>query len=105
MAQFDVYSNPNKSNRNLYPFLVDIQSPLIDELATRIVLPLGKLSNFNKQAMKTLTPVVDFECEELILLTPQIASVPAKILSKPVGTMREFGGEIIAALDFAIAGV
>ena len=105
MAQFDVYPNPNKSNQNLYPFLVDIQSPFIDELATRIVLPLGKLANFNNQAMKTLTPVVDFEGVELILLTPQIASVPAKILSEPVGTMREFRSEIIVALDFAVTGV
>ena len=42
MAQFDVYKNSNKNTQGAYPYIVDIQSPLISELATRIVIPLGK---------------------------------------------------------------
>jgi len=29
MAQFDVYRNPSNTSRALYPYLVDIQSPIL----------------------------------------------------------------------------
>ncbi len=41
MAQFDVYPNPSRTSKTYYPYLVDVQSPLLRELATRIVIPLG----------------------------------------------------------------
>lgn len=41
MAQFDVYPNPSKTSRAHYPYLVDIQSSLLKDLAPRIVIPLG----------------------------------------------------------------
>ena len=46
MSQFDVYKNLSKHTRHAYPYIVDIQIPLISELATRIVIPLGKSSHF-----------------------------------------------------------
>lgn len=35
MAQFDVYVNPSKTNRSAYPYLVDIQNPVISGKLTR----------------------------------------------------------------------
>jgi toxin CcdB len=105
MSQFDVYQNPSKQTRHAYPYIVDIQSSLISELTTRIVIPLGKLSHFNNEQMKGLTPELSYEGEKLLLLTPQISSIPAKALNKPVGSLSHFRDEIIAALDFAITGV
>ncbi|HEA52265.1 CcdB family protein [Marinobacter antarcticus] len=40
----DHYANPSKTSKSFYPCLVDIQSPHLSELATRIVIPLGKRS-------------------------------------------------------------
>ena len=105
MAQFDVYKNPSKNTRHAYPYIVDIQSPLISDIATRIVIPLGKLSHFKNEQMKGLTPEISYEGEQLLLLTPQISSVPIKIMKSPVGTLSHFRDEIIAALDFAITGI
>jgi len=105
MAQFDVYINPSKNTRQAYPYIVDIQSSLISEIATRIVIPLGKLSHFKNEQMKGLTPEISYEGEQLLLLTPQISSVPTKMLKSPVGTLSHFRDEIIAALDFAITGI
>jgi len=105
MAQFDVYKNPSKNTRNIYPYIVDIQSPLISDLATRIVIPLGKLSHFKNEQMKGLTPELSYEGEQLLLLTPQITSVPTKMLKSPVGSLSHFRDEIIASLDFAITGI
>ena len=107
MAQFDVYANPSSHSKAHYPYLVDIQSDVLTDLATRIVIPLGRSSAFGGEAMKGLTPQISFDGEELelLLLTPQIASVPEKQLRKPVGSLAHFREQIIAALDLAITGI
>ncbi len=68
MGQFDVFRNPSTATRKHFPYLVDIQSPYLEELATRIVIPLGKASLFKDTAMKGLTPEVTFQDEHLLLL-------------------------------------
>lgn len=105
MAQFDVYQNPSKASRKHYPYLLDIQSPYISEITTRIVIPLGLASSFRNEAMNVLTPEISYEDEELLLLTPQISSVPSKILKEPVGSLSHFREQIINALDFAITSI
>ncbi len=105
MAQFDVYRNPSKTTRKHYPYVLDIQSPYISDIATRIVIPLGYSSSFGNEVMAGLTPKITYENEKLLLLTPQISSVPAKLLKAPIGSLSHFREVIINALDFAIAGI
>jgi toxin CcdB len=40
VAQFAVYRNKSPRSKSTYPFLVDVQSDLLDELQTRVVIPL-----------------------------------------------------------------
>ena len=105
MAQFDVYPNPSKTSKAYYPYLVDIQSSLLGDLTTRIVIPLGKRSAFGGEAMQGLTLEVSFADQELLLLTPQISSVPEKHLKNPIGSLSHFRDQIVAALDLAITGI
>lgn len=105
MRQFDVYPNPNPRTRDAFPYVVDIQSSLISELATRIVIPLGRRSAFGPDSMAGLTPTIEYDGEQLLLLTPQIASMPAKLLQEPIGSLNHFRADIIASLDFAVSGV
>lgn len=74
-------------------------------MATRIVIPLGKRSHFKNEPIDRLTPAVEYEGEKLLLLTAQIASIPAKALKNPVGSLAHFRDEIIGSLDFAITGI
>lgn len=105
MAQFDVYQNPGRSTHNAFPYLVDIQNPVISGIATRIVIPLGRLQSFKNKSMTHLTPEIEYEGEIFLLLTPQIASIPSRTLKKPIGSLKHFRDEIIAAIDFAITGI
>ncbi len=105
MAQFDVYPNPSKATRNFFPYLLDVQSPAIDEIATRIVIPLGRLSYFKNESMTKLTPVVEHGDESLVILTPQISSMQKNLLKEPIGTLEHFRAEILASLDFALTGI
>ncbi len=105
MAQFDVYVNPSKKTRNAYPFILDIQNELIEEIATRIVVPLGIAKKFSNEEMKGLTPRIEFEGTDLLIMIPQIASMPTRALKEPIGTLLHLRDEIISALDFAITGI
>lgn len=105
MKQFDVYVNPSKDTRHAYPYILDIQSPAIAAISTRLVVPLGRADSFSGQVLTGLTPAVSYGDQDLLILVPQIASVPSKILQDPIGSLSHMRDEIVAAIDFAITGI
>ncbi|CAA6816935.1 MAG: Unknown protein [uncultured Thiotrichaceae bacterium] len=42
MAQFDVYRNNNPASQEHIPYLLDVQSDLLDVLNTRVIVPLNE---------------------------------------------------------------
>ena len=42
MPQFSVYKNKNPKTRSSYPYLVDVQSDLLSDIGTRVIVPLVK---------------------------------------------------------------
>lgn len=105
MAQFDVYTNPNKKSQDTFPFIVDIQNPLINGLATRLVIPMVKANNLKNLTLGKLTPSITYEEQHYLLLTPQLTSMPSELLKNPIGTIKDRRGAIISAIDFAITGI
>ena len=105
MAQFDVYSNPNKQSKNSYPYILDVQHTLLASIATHIVIPLGNASTFKLEELAGLTPQVTFDGMNLLILTPQISSMPAEALKQPIGSLAHLRSEIVAAIDFSITGI
>lgn len=105
MAQFDVYRNANPATRARIPYLLDVQTELLDSLATRIVVPLCKLDLLKGKAAERLNPVFEIEGRKVAMLTPQLAGVPLKILGAPVTNLADERRAIIAALDLAITGI
>tara|TARA_B100000678_G_C18192365_1_gene495956 strand:+ start:866 stop:1135 length:270 start_codon:yes stop_codon:yes gene_type:complete len=87
----------------MYPYLLDIQSATLSALATRIAVPPGRASFLKGEKLTRLTPTAPLDSEELLILIPQIASLPASVLKTPIGTLEHMRDEIVAALDFAIA--
>ena len=105
MAQFDVYLNPNRQSRERFPFLVDVQASVLDDLQTRLIVPLGYSSAFHQEPFRRLTPEVEYDGVKYILLVPQMSSVRSNLLKQPLGSIDHLRTEIIAAVDFAISGV
>lgn len=105
MAQFDVYRNPNPATRNRIPFLLEVQAPLLEPLATRIVVPLCKPDVVAGKPAERLNPQFELEGRKLVMLTQELAGVPRKALGENVGSLAAERNEIIAALDFAFTGV
>jgi len=55
--------------------------------------------------MRTLTPVLRFEEKEYVVLTPQLAGIPAKEFGPIAGHLISERDAIIAAVDFLLAGI
>ena len=84
---------------------MDLQNVLVDDLATRIVVPLVSYDRFKDEELKNLTHRVSYDNQELRVLIPQISSMPAKLLKEPIGSLSHLRNDIISALDFAIIGI
>ena len=105
MAQFTVYRNPNAPTRNEIPYLLDVQSNLLAELHTRVVIPLARPASLTDRSMATLTPTFTLEGQTLTLLTPQLAGITVRDLGEPVADWTDRRDRIIAALDFLLTGI
>jgi toxin CcdB len=104
MHQFSLYQN-RSDNSLAYPFLVDIQSDLLQSLTTRLVIPLTPRHLFEGKVPISLCPSIQLEEGEFILMTQYMSSIPTSVLTSPVGSLETFRTEIIQAVDLLITGV
>jgi toxin CcdB len=104
VAQFDVYVNPQPASREFVPYVLDVQSALIDKLATRLVMPLTRVGVNVGKLPVNLCPVVDIAGEMLSLQPHLAAPIAARLLKKPVISLKHRASEISAALDAVISG-
>jgi toxin CcdB len=105
MAQFFAYENSNRVTKKTYPYLLDIQSNLLDELRTTIVIPLCPAKQVNNIAITRLCPVMQINNDNYIALTQQMSGIDRKALGKEVCDLSHHRCEIIAALDFIVSGI
>jgi toxin CcdB len=105
MPQFSVYKNKNPKTRSTYPYLVDVQSDLLSDLGTRVVVPLVKRTTSTKKPIKDLTPVVSVDGQDFVMMVPLLAGIARSELGTPVGSALQHRGEVIAALDFLVTGI
>jgi len=100
--QFMVYRN--NSNNRAYPYLLDVQSDIIDELNTRLVIPLFLLDEVNGLPARRLNPVLNVDGEDFLVMTHEMASVRQSQLGEEVVSVREQRQAIKNALDFLLDG-
>ena len=104
MAQYDVYPNPQPNSRLSVPYVVDVQSGLIDQLPTRLVMPLSRVGVDQPMLPTALCPSVEIDGEALSLMAHLAAPVPARLLRRPLATLSHRASEISAALDAVLSG-
>ena len=105
MPQFSVYRNRNATTKVRFPLLIDLQSDLLEPLATRVVAPLAPAASARSRKMETLTPILTVEGKDYLMLTPQLAGVAVRELGPSVADASDQRAVILAALDFLISGI
>ena len=98
MPRFDVYANPEAGERKQTPYFLDVQNDHIDNLGTRIVIPLRRQAVFGPRAQR-LNPTVAWAGETLVLDTAALGAVPQSELRKAVGDLRASRADVQDALD------
>jgi len=98
MARFDVYANPEASERKHTPYLLDVQNDYIDALTTRVVIPMRRETVFGPRA-RNLNPAFIIAADNVVLDTAALGAIPLSELRKPVASLRETRVVIQEALD------
>ena len=104
MARFDVYRNPRKDTAKRTPFLLDVQSDFLEDLGTRVVVPLRAASVIG-QPVTRLNPAFDIAGVKVVMDTSQLAGYPRRDLKRPAANLAARSFEIQNALNFLFAGV
>jgi toxin CcdB len=103
MAQFDVYHNTNPATQEQIPYLLDVQTDLIDVVKTRVVVPLEICGSFAPAAR--LSPVFQIEDVTVAMSTPELAGVHLRSLGSFVCSLSHKRQEIMGALDLLFSGI
>ena len=101
MARFDVYRFSSK----LAPLIIDVQSDVLGDLASRVVVPLSPASKAGKEEMPRLKPRIIVQDKDYVLMTTDIAALPrARFGAHVTNVEDQYRDEITKALDFLFFG-
>jgi toxin CcdB len=104
VPQFAVYENKKLWNSTLFPFVVDVQPDMFQELDTCLVIPLSNAIALKRFPLLFMTPEVVLDDAGYLLVTPQLAGVARADLGPYVGSIAAQERTILSALDFLIRG-
>ncbi|UWR24333.1 CcdB family protein [Sulfitobacter sp. S190] len=97
MARFDLYAHVHGG------FLLDVQSDLLDELNTRMIVPVLP-QHLAPLPARRLNPVFELAATPHVMVTQFMAAVPVAALGPPVDTLAPQADEVTAAIDMLMQG-
>nr|WP_243846208.1 CcdB family protein [Rhizomicrobium palustre] len=103
VKQFDVFTNPDPASAKSHPYLVVLQSDVLDRLNTRIVAPL--IPPTSLPFFERLMPVVSVEGASYVIDPTNMGAVHVRMLKNPVASLSGYRERILAAIDLVIVGI
>ena len=98
MARYDVFAGRVEGN-----YLLDVQSDLLDNFKTRVVVPLLPVATM-PPPMRKLHPIFEINGRRLVMATHLIATIPASELGESRLNLTKHHDDIVAALDMLFQG-
>jgi toxin CcdB len=98
--RFDLYLAPAGGKPK---YLLDVQADLLEEMPTRIVVPLFDEPRLRKP-LQDLQPCFEVNGERMTMMTQDLASVPKRLLRRKVTSLAEHREKITRALDLLFTG-
>lgn len=86
------------------PLLLNIQSDLVRNLSTRVVVPLYRHDE-RDLPIDSLTPTVTINGTRYLMEVPELAGVPLTALGEQVADLSDNRDVVLAALDLLITGI
>lgn len=104
MGQFTLYKNESPASKAVYPFFIDIQHELLSDLNTRVVIPLSPFKLVD-QSLERLTPIIQLNQIDYVLMTHLLTSISKKHLSESVISVESHRDTIMSAIDMLVSGI
>jgi toxin CcdB len=104
MSQFDVFRNPDRTTQVRIPFVVVLQSDLLERIEHHVVAPLRIADGDAIIPVLRLNPLVIIDQQKFHVRVQDMATVPRRLLNPPVANLSSQREEILAALDFLFTG-
>jgi toxin CcdB len=98
LAQYDVYQNRNGAG-----YLIDVQSDLLDQLQTRVVIPLLPADDYPKP-MQRLNPIVTINGVDHVLAAHFLAAITVSELGDLIQNLSNQHDAIRTSLDMVFIG-
>jgi toxin CcdB len=98
MSRYDVFAGRIEGN-----YLLDVQSDLLDNFKTRVVVPLLPVASV-PPPMRKLHPIFEVNGRKVVMATHLIATVPASELGESRLNLTKHHDDIVAALDMLFQG-
>lgn len=106
MRQFLVYRNRNEGTRALYPLLLNVQSDLIEETGTRVVVPMVPVTRGRRPpSISSLAPIMEVNGKPHVVVVPLLAAAEVADLGVAEADLSHERSAIMAALDLLISGI
>jgi len=102
--QFAAHRNADTRSRKRVPYLLIVQSDLIESASTCVVVPLITLERAGTPVSR-LMPQLEVGDEMMVMDTLQLAAIPRAALGVPVADLSQQRSTIMAALDMLISGI
>jgi toxin CcdB len=103
--QYRIYRNTNPNSQQHIPYLLNVQADLLASLKTVTVLPVYRADQLQGALIKRLMIAISIEQIDCVIVTPEIAAIPCKLLGECVGDLSSVRSDIVAALDLLLTGV
>lgn len=98
MPKYDVFPNPSGDG-----YLLNVQTDLLGDLNTRVVVPLLPKSKAPKPATR-LNPVFEVDGKHMVMVTQFLAAVPVGVLKSQVANLNDEFEQITIAIDMLMQG-
>jgi toxin CcdB len=105
MAQFDIYANPNVPQRQIFPYVLQVQHDFFDSLPTRLVIPLQRPRVPADAFPRRLTETIRVEGESLFMAVHLSAPLPSRLLRRPVASAADQHFVVCDAMNALLSGV
>jgi toxin CcdB len=105
MSQFQLYRNTNKATQKNFPYLLDIQSDLLSDLRTTVVIPLMAKRLARDHTISKLNPVITIKRHSFTVMTQNLAGIDRSVLGEAICDLSHTRSEIVAAIDFVLSGI
>src|SRR4051794_31103530 len=102
VRQYDICRNPDRASRQRFPYLIVLQSDLLEPVETVVAAPAALNSG---AAIARLNPVVEIGGKPHRILMQELAGVIRTRLGEVVGNARPQHAAFIAAIDLLFTGI